>query len=251
MSPVTIPAPSDKDHRTRIHRIGKDAQIAELREEAGHCKIRYKEELLVEREGVKDLTNNLENMANRNIILRMIYRSDIDRSLNRFNFDLILIKVWCDRSFIWIGFDIDLIWLKLDIIRIELGHPTQNVILISWAALICHLRGENIFSRIGSAEAGIGSFKGGWAGDKSRAGCWREVGIGAKKKRRRRIWESFEKAIVSWTLVDDAQGGAIVQPSDPFRSCWTLLGLKRFYLVQINSAHVTKNMIGLDASDHL
>ena len=28
-------------------------------------------------------------------------------------------------------------------------------------------------------------------------------------------------------------------------------GLKRFYLVQINSAHVTKNMIGLDASDHL
>ena len=28
-------------------------------------------------------------------------------------------------------------------------------------------------------------------------------------------------------------------------------GLKRFYLVQINSAHVTKDMIGLDAIDHL
>ena len=28
-------------------------------------------------------------------------------------------------------------------------------------------------------------------------------------------------------------------------------GLKRFDLVQINSAHVTKDMIGLDAIDHL
>ena len=28
-------------------------------------------------------------------------------------------------------------------------------------------------------------------------------------------------------------------------------GLKRFGLVQINSAHVTKDMIGLDAIDHL